>query len=74
MADLSKVRMRAMVGETDIGNVKTGQSATVTVDAFPQRTFNGVVEKIEPQAVVQQSVTNFPCSSRWRTSGVLHRE
>ncbi len=60
MADLSKVRMRALVGETDIGNVKPGQSATVTVDAFPQRTFNGLVEKIEPQAVVQQSVTNVP--------------
>ncbi len=60
MADLGKVRMRAMVGETDIGNVRTGQSATVTVDAFPQRTFDGLVEKIEPQAVVAQSVTNFP--------------
>jgi HlyD family secretion protein len=60
MADLGRVRMRAMVGETDIGNVKPGQSATVTVDAFPQRTFAGRVEKVEPQAVVQQSVTNFP--------------
>ena len=60
MADLGQVRMRAMVGETDIGNVKPGQSAAVSVDAFPQRTFTGRVEKIEPQAVVQQSVTNFP--------------
>src|SRR5882672_9457614 len=60
MADLGRVRMRAMVGETDIGNVKTGQDASVTVDAFPNRTFNGQVEKIEPQAVVDQSVTNFP--------------
>ncbi len=60
MADLARVRMRAMVGETDIGNVRAGQSASVTVDAFPQRTFNGLVEKIEPQAVVAQSVTNFP--------------
>ena len=60
MADLGQVRMRAMVGETDIGNVKPGQAATVTVDAFPQRTFTGKVEKIEPQAVVEQSVTNFP--------------
>ena len=37
MADLSKVRMRAFVNETDIGNVKAGQTATVTVDAFPNR-------------------------------------
>ena len=60
MADLTKVRMRAFVNETDIGNVQPGQVATVTVDAFPNRRFNGVVEKVEPQAVVQSSVTMFP--------------
>ncbi|MFL5562401.1 MAG: efflux RND transporter periplasmic adaptor subunit, partial [Gemmatimonadaceae bacterium] len=60
MADLSKVRMRAMVNETDVGNVKPGQVATVVVDAFPNSRFQGVVEKVEPQAVVQQSVTMFP--------------
>ncbi|MDP9203418.1 MAG: efflux RND transporter periplasmic adaptor subunit [Gemmatimonadota bacterium] len=60
MADLSKVRMRAFVNETDIGNVKPGQAATVTVDAFPNRRFVGVVEMVEPQAVVQSSVTMFP--------------
>ena len=60
MADLSKVRMRAFVNETDIGNVKPGQTATVTVDAFPNRRFVGIVEMVEPQAVVQSSVTMFP--------------
>jgi HlyD family secretion protein len=60
MADLSRIRLRALVSETDIGSVRPAQSATVTVDAFPQRTFEGAVEKIEPQAVVQQSVTMFP--------------
>jgi HlyD family secretion protein len=52
--------MRALVNETDIGQVQPGQQATVTVDAFPNRRFRGVVEKVEPQAVVQQSVTMFP--------------
>jgi HlyD family secretion protein len=60
MADLSKVRMRAFVNETDIGNVKPGQTATVTVDAFPNRRFVGIVEQVEPEAVVQSSVTMFP--------------
>jgi HlyD family secretion protein len=60
MADLSRIRIRALVAESDVGNVRPGQSATVTVDAFPNRTFQGTVEKIEPQAVVQQSVTMFP--------------
>jgi len=59
MADLTQVRMRAMVNETDIGNIHPGQVATVTVDAYPNRRFMGTVEKIEPQAVVQQSVTMF---------------
>jgi len=60
MADLSRVRIRALVAESDVGNVHPGQTATVTVDAFPNRAFQGTVEKIEPQAVVQQSVTMFP--------------
>ena len=60
MADLTKVRVRALVNESDIGNVKPGQGATVTVDAYPDRPFQGLIEKIEPQAVVQQSVTMFP--------------
>ncbi|GAC1653901.1 MAG: hypothetical protein NVS4B3_17380 [Gemmatimonadaceae bacterium] len=60
MADLHRVRIRALVAETDIGRVQSGQSATVTVDAYPEHPFRGIVEKIEPQAVVNQSVTQFP--------------
>lgn len=60
MADLSRIRIRALVAESDVGNVRPGLAATVTVDAFPNRTFQGTVEKVEPQAVVQQSVTMFP--------------
>ncbi len=60
MADLSKVRVRANFNETDIANVHPGQEATATFDAYPDRPFRGTVEKIEPQAVVQQSVTMFP--------------
>ena len=60
MANLTKVRSRALVNETDIGSVAIGQQVTVTVDAFPNNPFTGIVEKIEPQAVVQQNVTMFP--------------
>jgi len=60
MADLSRVRARALVNETDIGQIVAGQEATVTVDAFPDHPFRGKVEKVEPQAVVQQNVTMFP--------------
>ncbi len=60
MADLSVVRIRAFFNESDIGNVHPGEPANVTVDAYPDRRFSGVVQKIEPQAVVQQNVTMFP--------------
>jgi HlyD family secretion protein len=60
MADLGQVRVRALFNETDIGQVRPGQTATVTVDAYPDRRFTGLVEKIEPQAVIQQNVTMFP--------------
>ena len=48
MADLGSVRIRALFNETDIGQVQPGQSATVVVDAYPDRRFTGTVEKIEP--------------------------
>lgn len=60
MADLTKIRVRTLVNETDIGKVRPGLPATVTVDAYPDRPFSGTVEKIEPQATIQQSVTMFP--------------
>lgn len=60
MADLTRVRMRAQFNETDIGQIRSGQVAIVIVDAYPERRFTGMVEKIEPQAVVTQGVTMFP--------------
>lgn len=60
MADLGRVQVRALVPETDVAGVKPGVEATVTVDAYPHRTFTGRVLKVEPQATVQQSVTMFP--------------
>jgi HlyD family secretion protein len=60
MADLNRIEMNVLVGETDIGNLRPGMPARIMVDAFPNRPFTGRVIKIEPQAVVQQSVTMFP--------------
>jgi HlyD family secretion protein len=60
MADLGLVQVRTLVDETDIGKIQVGQSASVTVDAFPNRPFEGSVLKIEPQAQTEQNVTMFP--------------
>ncbi len=60
MADLSLVQVNTLVDETDIGKVAVGQPASITVDAYPNRPFDGVVLKIEPQATTNQNVTMFP--------------
>jgi len=60
MADLGSMQVRTLVDETDMGSVRAGMMANVTVEAYPERTFVGIVEKIEPQAIVQQNVTMFP--------------
>jgi len=60
MADLNLVQVRTLVDETDIGKIQRGLRATVTVDAFPNRPFEGSVLKIEPLATTQQNVTMFP--------------
>ena len=60
MADLGEVRVRALVDETDVGKLAPGQPARITVASYPGRTFTGTIEKIEPQAIVDQNVTLFP--------------
>ncbi len=60
LADLATVYDSTLVNESDIGKVRAGQQVRVTVDAYPGRTFRGTVEKVEPRATVQQSVTFFP--------------
>ncbi len=60
MANLESMQVRTLVDETDMGGIRPGMQANVTVEAYPERRFVGVVEKIEPQAVVQQNVTMFP--------------
>lgn len=60
MADLGSVRARARVDETDIGKLTPGMDARISVASFPGRRFGGAIEKIEPQAVVEQNVTLFP--------------
>ena len=71
MADLSELEIRTLVDEIDIGNVKAGLGIESTVEAFANMNFEGEVMKIEPQAVVQQSVTTFPVLSRIDNSGGL---
>ena len=60
MADLSKVRVRALVDEIDVGKVSIGQSVSIKVAAYRDKEFFGVVAKVEPLARIEQNVTTFP--------------
>jgi RND family efflux transporter MFP subunit len=49
IADLSTVWVQAQVFQNDLGRIRIGGLATLTVDTFPGRTFRGRVDFIYPQ-------------------------
>lgn len=57
--DLREMRVQASVDEADIGKVKEGQTATFTVDAYPEETFRGSVEQVRLQPTVTQNVVTY---------------
>lgn len=57
--DLSRMENLADVGEADIGQVKAGQEARFTVDAYPYDVFKGTVGQIRLQSVMVQNVNNY---------------
>jgi len=64
MADLTIVRVRTLVDETDIGKLRPGIRASVSVSAYPGQRFEGELVKIEPKAITEQNVTMFPVQVR----------
>jgi multidrug efflux pump subunit AcrA (membrane-fusion protein) len=48
IADLAHPLLRFSIDETDLGMVAKGEAATVTFDAFPNRTFKGTVTRVDP--------------------------
>lgn len=64
VANLDSMEVRVKVNENDIVNVKAGNTARITIDAFPGRRFAGVVKEIASAALTtgqntQEEVTNF---------------
>ena len=55
IADMSIITAEVMVDETDIVNVRLGQSAEVTIDAIPKKIFHGTVSEIGDNAIVRSS-------------------
>jgi HlyD family secretion protein len=51
IADLNSMEVRVKVNENDIVNVKRGDHAAISVDAFPDRKFEGTVSEISSSAL-----------------------
>jgi multidrug efflux pump subunit AcrA (membrane-fusion protein) len=48
LVDTSQIKFQGQVDEIDILKIKTGQKATISVDAVPDKTFTGIVSFISP--------------------------
>ena len=57
--DLSKMQVDTNVSEGDVGNVWVGQDVHFTVDAYPNRRFNGKVLQVRNAAIMVQNVVTY---------------
>jgi len=69
LANLDSMQVEVEVNENDIVNVRKGNPVSITVDAFGERMFRGVVHEISNSAVsqaagTQEEVTNFSVKIR----------
>ena len=57
--DLKRIQVWVSVNEADIGSISKGQSVTFTVDAYPNRIFQGQVDKVRLNATMTQNVVTY---------------
>lgn len=57
--DLTKMEIRIDVDEADVGQVAVGQSATFTVDAYPDRHFPATIREVRFASEVVQGVVTY---------------
>ncbi len=57
--DLSKMQIDSSYAEADVGDIRIGQSAEFRVDAYPNRTFHGVVHQVRLNPTTQQNVVTY---------------
>ena len=57
LGDLSEMFVEVSLDEADVGRVRVGHSAEITIDAFLNERFRGEITRIDPQAETTQNVT-----------------
>jgi HlyD family secretion protein len=58
ISDMSDLETKVKVNETDVAHIKTGDSAEVDIDAFPDTTFRGLVTEISNSALQAAAATS----------------
>lgn len=58
-SDLTRMQVDTNVSESDIGAISEGQSATFSVDAFPDRTFEGKITQVRQSPQTIQNIVTF---------------
>ncbi|HSS77402.1 MAG TPA: efflux RND transporter periplasmic adaptor subunit, partial [Thermoanaerobaculia bacterium] len=58
--DLTKMQVQADVDQSDIGQIKAGEPARFTVDAYPEQEFRGQISQVRLNATVTQNVITYP--------------
>jgi HlyD family secretion protein len=59
LSDLSRLFVQAPVNEADIGRVRHDQKVVIQCDAFPDKKFEGRIDRIAAKGATQQSVVFF---------------
>jgi multidrug efflux pump subunit AcrA (membrane-fusion protein) len=59
LSDMSRVFIVATVDESDIGGVRVGQKARITLASFPNQSFEGAVVRIAITGVNSSNVVTF---------------
>ncbi len=59
IGDLSRIFVNALVDEADVAQIKKGQKVAITLDAFPNEEFEGVVRRIDPRGATDQNITTI---------------
>jgi HlyD family secretion protein len=57
--DLGEMQVYGKIDEADVGQVKVGQLATFTVDAYPNKVFSGHVLQVRKSPEISQSVVTY---------------
>lgn len=57
--DLQRMQIDTTVAEADVGGIRVGQPVSFTVDAFPERNFQGLVRQIRLNSQIQQNVVTY---------------